>query len=70
MQQCPVCAVHQIFEMEGLKGFRRSSKGKRPVSSWNAITPALQRSLAGDTSLLSTSGAMYLLEESRMKTPV
>ena len=34
------------------------------MSSWNAITPALQMSLAGVTSLLSTSGAMYLSEGS------
>lgn len=32
------------------------------MSSWKAITPALQMSLAGVTSLLSTSGAMYLPE--------
>ena len=45
--------------MEGELGLRRSLKGSRPLSSWKAMTPADQRSLAGSTAELSTSGAMY-----------
>lgn len=44
--------------MEGFTGFRLSSKGKRPVSSWTAITPAAQTSDAGVNWELSVSGAM------------
>lgn len=45
--------------IDGELGLRRSSNGNRPLSSWKAITPADQRSLAGVTRELSTSGAMY-----------
>ena len=52
---------HQILLMAGLPGLARSSKGKRPVSSWCAITPADHTSDAGTTAELSTSGAMNLV---------
>lgn len=57
--------AHQILLMEGLPGLRLSSKGKRPVSSWCAMTPADQMSEAGSTADLSTSGAMYLHQGSQ-----
>ena len=53
-------AAHQTLESEGAKGLERSSKGKRPVSSWCAMTPAAHTSLAGSTSERSVSGAMNL----------
>ena len=54
---------HQMMDSAGLSGCARSSKGSAPASSWYAITPAAQTSLAGTTSQLSTSGAMYLHPE-------
>ncbi len=52
--------MYQILLMAGFPGLVLSSKGKRPVSSWCAITPADQMSEAGTTAELSTSGAMNL----------
>ncbi len=49
-----------MIDSAGLSGCARSSKGSEPESSWYAITPAAQTSLAGPTSQLRTSGAMYL----------
>lgn len=43
----------------GAYAFLVSSKGKRPHSIWNAITPAAQMSEAGIHSERSVSGAMY-----------
>ena len=51
--------AHQMTVMEGELGLRRSSKGRRPLRSWKAMTPADQMSLAGVTLEESTSGAMY-----------
>mmetsp|Transcript_27685 Transcript_27685/g.70523 ORF Transcript_27685/g.70523 Transcript_27685/m.70523 type:complete len:581 (-) Transcript_27685:676-2418(-) len=48
----------QMAEMEGLKGFLWSSKGSMPVSSWQAMTPALQMSEGVPTWELRVSGAM------------
>ena len=52
--------AHHILVTDGRRGFFLSSNGKRPVSSWKAMTPALHTSEAGPTWELSTSGAMYL----------
>lgn len=52
--------TYQILLMAGFPGLVLSSKGKRPVSSWCAMTPADQMSEAGTTAELSTSGAMNL----------
>mmetsp|Transcript_31860 Transcript_31860/g.95115 ORF Transcript_31860/g.95115 Transcript_31860/m.95115 type:complete len:210 (-) Transcript_31860:949-1578(-) len=49
----------QMALRRALRGFLWSSNGILPVSSSAAITPMLQRSLAGVTLWLSTSGAMY-----------
>ena len=56
-------AAHQILLMAGLEGLLLSLKGKRPVSSWCAMTPADHTSEAGSTADLSTSGAMNLQGE-------
>ena len=56
--------MHQILLMAGLEGLLLSSKGKRPVSSWCAMTPADHTSEAGSTADRSTSGAMNLHEGS------
>lgn len=47
-------------ERAGLRGLRLSSKGKRPVSSWWAVTPAAHTSMAGVMREESCSGAMNL----------
>ena len=52
--------TRQMMDSAGLSGCAWSLKGSDPDSSWYAITPAAQTSLAGTTSQLSTSGAMYL----------
>lgn len=50
----------QTLEREGEKGLDLSSNGKRPVSSWCAMTPAAHTSEAGNTSDRNVSGAMNL----------
>ena len=62
-------SARQILLMAGWALLARSSKGKRPVSSWCAMTPADHTSEAGTTAELSTSGAMYLIRRTPCQPP-
>ena len=53
---CSVRMLRHTRLSAGASGWAQSSKGKRPDSSWYAITPAANTSLAGSTAEDSTLG--------------